>query len=435
MQLFGTSGVRRPVTYDLLDLSLKIGLAVGAIYKEVAIGRDTRTSSDAIRSAATAGLLFSGAKVADVGVLPTPTLAFTARDFRAGIMVTASHNPPQYNGLKLVNPNGSAFAAEQQQQISSFIDEATSYTNLSWQKMTNGSTFDRAIETHIQSIMTHFPQKLALKVVVDSGCGAAHFITPELLTRMGCEVIPLNCYANGVFPHDVEPIESNLGELMQAVKDEGADLGIAHDGDADRMMAVDNQGRFVTGDKLLAILARASGATRIITTIDASMSIDELGIDVERTRVGDPYVSEGLKTGGEFGGEPSGAWVFPQISLCPDGIYAAAQIAVIASKERLSELVDSLPGYPIVRGSVRGTVLNISDLKNRLLVELTPVSASSIDGLKLVFKEGWLLIRPSGTEPKIRLTAEARNESTAHQLYDRGLRIIEEFQRGQNGNT
>ena len=143
-------------------------------------------------------------------------------------------------------------------------------------------------------------------------------------------MVALNCYPNGFFPHDIEPTEANLGDLIRATGESGAELGIAHDGDGDRMMAVDDRGRFLPGDKLLVLFAQELGAQEIVTTIDASMAIDEVGFIVNRTIVGDTYVSEKLKGGGHFGGEPSGSWVFPSISLCPDGIYAAAQVVAIA---------------------------------------------------------------------------------------------------------
>jgi len=202
-------------------------------------------------------------------------------------------------------------------------------------------------------------------------------------------------------------------------------LGIAHDGDADRMMAVDDKGRFIPGDKMLAILARDSGSKDIVTTLDASLNIEEMGFKVRRTPVGDPYVSEELKKGGGFGGETSGAWVFPQISLCPDGIYAAARIASIASREQLSVLVDSLPSYPLLRGSILGDRANVEKAKDRLMARLKPVSMDTLDGLKLNFKDGWLLVRPSGTEPKIRITAEARSEAAARKYYESSVKIIE----------
>ena len=237
----------------------------------------------------------------------------------------------------------------------------------------------------------------------------------------------MNCYASGRFPHDVEPIEANLGDLMVAVRQNQADLGIAHDGDADRIMAVDDRGRFISGDKLLVIFANNSKAREIVTTIDASMYIEELGLKVTRTKVGDPYVSEELKKGSGFGGEPSGAWVFPQISLCPDGIYGAAAIADITSRQKLSELVDNIPSYPIIRGNMTGSIKDAAELKGMLSKELGPASIVTIDGIKLIFKDGWMLIRASGTEPKIRITSEAKDERTARTIYETGSEIIKKY--------
>jgi len=422
MQLFGTSGIRRLADEELIQLALKVGLVVGEACPSVAVGCDTRTSSQAMKHALLSGLLSAGSRCCDVGVVPLPTLAYAAREFGAGAMITASHNPPEYNGIKLVNPDGSAFDSQQRKQIEEAV-LAESFTAASWEKIESGGALSKAIEEHIAGILHNFPTPLKLKVVVDSGCGAASLVTPELLRKLGCEVVAMNCYPSGFFPRHVEPTEANLGDLMQATREFGADLGIAHDGDADRMMAVDDKGRFVAGDRLLVLFAREVGAKDVVTTVDASMSIDEAGFKVARTRVGDTYVSEELRKGGDFGGEPSGSWIFPDISLCPDGIYAAAQIAAIASQQKLSQLIDNIPHYPLLRGSIDSQGVVMSELEKRLLA-MKPLSVSDIDGTRLDFEDGWLLIRASGTEPKIRVTAEAKSEARVRQLYDSALGAI-----------
>lgn len=363
--------------------------------------------------------------------MPTPTLAFATKEFDAGVMITASHNPPEYNGIKLLNPDGSAFAADQQNQIEGrILDDSLSVA--AWDKIKSSSLYSGAVDRHIERILQDFPGKLKLKVVLDCGCGAASVATPYLLRRLGCEVVALNCYPSGFFPHAIEPTESNLGDLMQATREFGADLGIAHDGDGDRMMAVDDKGRFIPGDKLLALLAQEAGTKGVVTTIDASMAIDEMGFNVTRTRVGDNYVSEELKKGGDFGGEPSGSWIFPHISLCPDGIYAAARLVAIASRQKLSVLIDRIPHYPLLRGSVSSEGIVMSKLE-RQLIAMEPLSVNNSDGIKLNFKDGWLLIRASGTEPKVRVTTEAKNEARAHQLYNKGIGIIRECMKASEG--
>ncbi len=405
-------------------MALNVGLAVGQVYGDVVVGCDTRTSSGALKHALISGLSASGAKCCDAGVLPIPTLAFAAREFKAGAMITASHNPPEYNGIKLVNPDGSAFDSSQRKQIEELI-LSDSLTTAPWDKIGNSGIYGSAVERHVERILKDFPDGLKLKVAVDSGCGAAFFITPHLLTKLGCEVVALNCYPSGFCPHDIEPTEANLRDLIEATKEFGADLGIAHDGDADRMMVVDDKGRFVLGDKLLAIFAQGMGARKVVTTIDASMSIDEMGLEVSRTRVGDPYVSEELKKSGDFGGEPSGNWIFPSVSLCPDGIYAAVQVVAIAGRQKLSLLVDSLPSYAVLRGSINSEGIAMSELEQRLKA-MKPLSVSDVDGIKLNFEDGWLLIRASGTEPKIRVTAEAKSQARVHRLYDSGIGAIKD---------
>jgi phosphoglucosamine mutase len=424
MKLFGTSGIRGVVSSDLVQLALKVGLAVGKIYNSVVVGCDTRTSNDAMKSALISGLLTAGSRCCDAGVVPTPTLALAAREFDAGAMLTASHNPPEYNGIKLLNPDGSAFSPFRQKQIEEMILH-DSFAAASWDKIQRSSVYEGAVDKHVERIMRDFPGGLHLKVAVDCGCGAASVITPYLLEKLGCEVVALNCHPSGFFPRDAEPTEASLGDLMQTVLESGADLGIAHDGDADRMMAVDDRGRFVSGDKLLVLFARQAGAKEVVTTIDASMVIDEMGFAVTRTRVGDACVSEELKKGGDFGGEPSGSWVFPGISLCPDGIYAAARVVAMAGGQKLSQLADSIPHYPLLRGSLSSDGIVMSALEP-LLADMEPLSVSNTDGIRLSFEDGWLLVRASGTEPKVRLTVEAKSEARARQLHDGAVKAIKD---------
>jgi phosphoglucosamine mutase len=424
MSLFGSSGIRALFSKDLLNIAFRVGLAVGKNYQNVVIGRDTRTSGDAMKHAVMAGLLAAGSKCKDAGMMPTPTLAYATREFDAGVVITASHNPPEYNGIKMFNPDGSSFDSLQQLQIEEMVS-AESYDITGWEQVKYSGDYQGGIENHINAVLASFSSGLNIKVVVDAGCGAASEVTTRLLERLGCEVVSLNCYPSGFFPRGIEPVAANLKELCELVKESGAAVGIAHDGDADRMMAVDDQGRYITGDVMLAILAKAVGAKDLVTTLDASMTIEDMGIKVRRTKIGDSFVSEELRKGGDFGGETAGAWIFPNISLCPDGIYAAAQIAALAAKYKLSEAVDAVPVYPLFRGSVDSQGLAMSRLEVKLQ-NLKPLTLSNVDGIKLNFNDGWLLVRPSGTEPKIRITAEAKTESRARQLFDRCLTLIKE---------
>ncbi len=424
MSLFGTSGIRRIADEGLAQLALEVGLVAGGIYPDVVVGCDTRTSGGAIKHALLSGLLSAGSRCCDAGMVSLPTLAYAARGYHAGAMITASHNPPEYNGIKLINPDGSAFDSRQQGQIEKVV-AAGAFAASRWQDIDGGSAYDGAVAEHIEGIIQDSPAPLKLRVVVDGGCGAASLVTPALLRRLGCEVAALNCYPSGFFPRPVEPTEANLGSLMGAVREFGADLGIAHDGDADRMMAVDDKGRFISGDRLLVLFARDMAAEDVVTTVDASMAVEEAGFSVTRTKVGDNYISRELKQGGDFGGEPSGSWVFPAFSLCPDGIYAAVRIAAIAAGGRLSQLVDDIPHYPLLRGTASSRGVDMAQLDKRL-ADMNPQSVSNIDGARLDFGDGWVLVRASGTEPKIRVTAEAKNKARLRQIYDSAMKAIED---------
>ena len=426
MKLFGSSGIRDVVDSEFLQLMFEVGLAVGNSCSSAVIGCDSRTSSDAVKYAFLSGLLSGGAAASDAGLVPTPTLAYSSRHFEVGAMVTASHNPPQYNGIKLVNPDGSAFDSAQRDKVESMLS-SRSFKLASWENIAKCSAYAGAVEKHAERILADFPGKLRVKVVVDCGGGAASVITPHLLTRLGCDVVTMNCQPSGHFPREIEPLPENLGDLMQGVINEKADLGIAHDGDADRLAVVDDKGRFVPGDKLIALFARQLEVKRVVTTIDASMLIDELGFEVVRTKVGDAFVSDELRgkpeAAQEFGAEPSGCFIFPRVSLCPDGIYAAARIVQIANEHPISSLVDQIPSYPVLRGGVPGDKAAMKKIEQLLRKEAGQLT--TIDGLRLAFSDGWLLIRPSGTEPKIRITAEARNEARAKELYNLGLEAIQ----------
>ncbi len=421
MSFFGSSGIRRVADRELLDLALKVGLSLGKTYRSVVIGTDTRASSEAVKYALVSGLLAGGCQTCDVGIVPTPTLAFSARNFAAGVMITASHNPPEYNGIKLWNPDGSAFDLGQRKQIEDDINNTLLV--VASEKMQQIERYDSAIEKHIACILEHCQVISHQKVVVDCNCGAASLITPRLLSKIGCEVIAINAYNSAFFPHPIEPVADNLAWLAQIVPATHADLGIAHDGDADRIVAVDNNGRLIPGDKLLTIFSRNIQPQKIITTIDASMAIEEFGYEIVRTRVGDAFVSEELKKGGQFGAEPSGSWIFPEISYCPDGIYAAAQLVKICHGNDLAEMVDALPSYPIRRGSIK-MANTLSRKQIDRLKELKPLSINTTDGIKLNFEDGWLLVRSSGTEPKVRLTVETKSSTRTEMLYNDAVRLI-----------
>jgi phosphoglucosamine mutase len=421
MGLFGSSGVRGVVNKDFTpELGSAIGMAVGGYAKCAVIGVDSRTSGPMIEAAVASGLMAAGCDVFHAGIVTTPTLAEAARSMNCGVMITASHNPPEYAGIKLCNPDGSGFGVKQAEAIELLI-ESRKFKLAQWDTVGRKHSFPEAVENHAYRILDGVG-KSKLKVVVDCANGPASTITPIVLQRMGCKVITINSNIDGHFPgRPPEPVDENLGDLKRAVVSMKADLGIAHDGDADRMVAIDDRGEFLGGDQLLALFAKRYAKKKIVVTVDASMAINDfVDAKVVRTRVGDVFVSEEVKKSkAEFGGEPSGTWIFPDQSYCPDGILAAARLVEIASKKKLSELRKRIPVYPIIREAVRYDPKFKEAVLRRLEKEMNAVECDqllALDGYWLQLKDGWALVRPSGTEPKIRFLAEARTEKRAKEI-------------------
>ncbi|MBE0523402.1 MAG: phosphoglucosamine mutase [Methanosarcinales archaeon] len=428
MKLFGSSGIRGITNVEITpDLALNVGKAAGIGCSTAVIARDPRVSANMIEEAVISGLMSSGCNVTRLGLVPTPTLAYAAKDFDLGIMITASHNPAEYIGIKLWNPDGMAFDSTQQEEIESII-ESSSYFLVEWGRIGNQNIYENAVEDHIKAILNKTGSlKTATKVVVDCGNGAGSVITPLLLRIMGCKVLSLNAQPDGHFPaRNPEPKTDNLSLLMKTVIDWGADIGIAHDGDADRMMAVDDKGRFVNGDQLLAILAAYEDAEKIVVPVDTSLIVDDALPETEilRSRVGDVYVAEVMKrTGAAFGGEPSGSWIFPRISFCPDGIYAAARLIEIIGSQKLSDMVDALPKYNTRRIGITCDNQRKDGAMSDIASELSSMGeVSTIDGIRVETNGGWVLVRPSGTEPLVRVTAEAR--SNVDELFQKVCHIV-----------
>ncbi|MDF1557277.1 MAG: phosphoglucosamine mutase [ANME-2 cluster archaeon] len=435
MKLFGSSGIRGLTNVDVTpQLALNVGKAVGKGRSRAVIAQDPRVAAKMIEEGVSSGLMSAGVDVTRLGVVPTPTLAYAARNFDVGVMVTASHNPARDIGIKLWNPDGMAFDSYQQEEIEQLVERAE-YITADWDCIGTTSVYEMGVKDHIRAIIDRVvPPETQPKVVVDCGSGAGSVITPLLLRMMGCKVLALNSQLDGHFPaRDPEPKEANLGLLMKTVKDWGADIGIAHDGDADRMMAVDDKGRFVGGDQLLAIFAAHEDAKSIVVPVDTSLVVDDALPDAKviRSRVGDVYVAEAMKKeGAKFGGEPSGSWIFPRLSFCPDGIYAAARLIEIVGSGKLSEMVDVLPTYQTRRTGTACSNEQKAEVMAAVYAELSSLGkVSDIDGIRVELDEGWVLVRPSGTEPKIRITAESR--SGVDDIFHTVCRIV----KSANGST
>jgi len=405
--LFGSSGIRREYSGGFADLAVQVGAVAGKIGGSAVIGMDARTTGPLLADAVAAGILSAGADVYACGIAPTPTVACAAPAHTCGVMITASHNPEEYNGIKLLNPDGSSFTSAQQQRME---EELGREQPADWREQGCIHAID-AVSIHKNTILNSLALPEALSVVVDCGNGAGSVITPALLADAGVQALCLNANPSGRFVRPSEPLEKNLPYMPAMVQKRGAACGIVHDGDADRMMAFDGKGRYIGGDHLLMLFADYLGAEHVVTTSDASMAIEE-ACEVHRTPVGDTFVSEELLKWGDFGGEPSGAWIFPENSLCPDGIYAAALLCEIAGEWDIAERVAAMPAYPILRDSVK--------IENAREVMTALGAAVPTDGIRIEDEDGWCLIRASGTEPKIRFTAEGRDAAAAKRMMEAG---------------
>lgn len=431
MGLFGSSGVRGIVNKEFTpELATNIGMAVGSNARCAAVGNDSRTSGPMIEAAVCSGLMAAGCDVFVAGLVTTPTLAEAARTMNCGVMITASHNPPSYGGIKLWNPDGSGFGIEQSKAIEKLV-ETKKFKLASWDGVGKRHPLPEAIDNHVHRILAGVG-KSRLKVVVDCANGPASTITPIVLQRMGCRVITINSNPDGHFPgRPPEPSDENLTDLKHAVVAMSADLGIAHDGDADRMVAIDDKGEFFGGDQLLALFAKRYAKKKLVVTVDASMAIDDyVDAKIIRTKVGDVFVSEEVrKVGADFGGEPSGTWIFPDQTYCPDGILAAARLCEMVSKNKLSEIRKKIPPYQILRSAVSFDAKDKTSILKRLEKEMKSVDCDellTLDGFRLQFEDGWALVRPSGTEPKIRFLAEARDVKRAKEIMNMVSKKVKE---------
>lgn len=438
-KLFGTHGVRGISNVELTPkLAFELGLALATWLKnrgEVAIGYDNRTSSIMLEHATIAGLTDGGCDAFRLGMVPTPVLSFAIRHFRcdAGVMITGSHNPPEYNGIKFWDSGGASFSREYERQVERIFDKPR---RVAWSSI--GACREvKVMEQYTRAVLARVPKfKRGLKVVVDCANAAGSVVTPHLLTELGCKVISMNCQPDGTFPGRLpEPKPENLAELSRAVLGCKADIGIAHDGDADRTLVVDERGEFLTGDRVFALVAlhhlRERKRPKIVTTVATSSVLDDvaakLGGKVVRTPVGEPVVVKEIRSrGGDLGGEENGGVIFPDWSLCRDGIMTAVKFLECLDRSgmKVSELDQTLPKYSQVKQKVRCPDKLKSKALRALAKRLARYKLDRTDGLRVIFDDGWLLVRPSGTEPIFRCFVEARNERRAKEFADLGMREL-----------
>ena len=443
-KLFGSSGVRGLANVDLTPLlACKVGSAVAAHAKakKAVVARDTRVSGAMLEDALVSGLLSSGTDVFLAGIVPTPVLAYATKALGAdaGFMLTASHNPPQYNGIKVFKGDSLSYTDEDQDAVEKNVVDG-SFALADWRSLGKATPID-ASQVYMEMALKAVALKKRWQIVVDPGCGATFDVAPAMLKAMGCKVTALNAHPDGYFPaRKSEPTAESLKDLANVVKTLGADAGIAFDGDGDRVAFIDEKGAFVNFDRSLAAYAayalKRSGGGTVVTNVEASMCVETMaqtqGGRVIRSRVGDIYISEAIKRAGAvFGGEPCGAWVHPQLHYCPDGSLSAALFlkALEDEDKSVSEFVGAVPEYITLRENVTCK----KELKYKAVAKIGATlktafpdytDFSTVDGVRLALKDGWLLVRASGTEPLIRLTVEGESLAVANDITEKATALI-----------
>ncbi|SUI48818.1 phosphoglucosamine mutase [Shewanella baltica] len=425
---FGTDGVRGKVgTFPITpDFAMKLGWAAGTVLastgtKEVLIGKDTRSSGYMLESAMEAGFSAAGVNVALIGPMPTPAVAYLASTFRAdaGVVISASHNPFYDNGIKFFSNSGTKLNDTQELEIEALLEKALNQNAMQCvasEKLGKVRRIDDAAGRYIEFCKGTFPNHLSLaglKIVVDSAHGAAYHIAPNVFRELGAEVISINDKPNGVNIND-HCGATHLDSLQTAVMVHEADLGIALDGDADRVMFVDHNGHVVDGDEILFILAQAAHSKgemtggvvgTLMSNLGLELALNQMEIPFVRAKVGDRYVVEQLKaTGWQLGGEGSGHILSLQHASTGDGIVASLQVlkAVLESQKSLSEIKAGMTKLPQVLINVRLATADADSILVTSSVQQAVIKAEGILG-----DQGRVLLRKSGTEPLIRVMVES----------------------------
>ncbi|MBN2157635.1 MAG: phosphoglucosamine mutase [Candidatus Lokiarchaeota archaeon] len=465
--MFGTSGIRKvfsPYGNDIKQFTpstaLKIGLAIGSYIKgkTVVIGRDIRTTAIPIELALNSGLISAGCKVLTLGMVTTPTLAMSMKFLGGdcGVMITASHNTPEYIGIKLWNPSGLGFTPEQELDVEN-IYKKKAFRKIKWDEVGTFTHINDINTLHVDEILKQIkcnPKNGIRQVIIDPGNGSSCEIAPLLLKRLRCKYVTLNSQPDGHFPGRLsEPSIENLQIVSNIIKNSpNIDLGMALDGDADRVIFIDANGEIIESIRMLTFLAKKElerhptkkgTASHVMTPINSSnvieRTLEPLGCKVVRTPVGDIRVAiEIQKQGGFIGGENSGTYIWPTFHMGPDSLVTIAKLIEILSYEKKSftELISEIPNFPFVKKEYPLTYdksITSEEYKEMgTMIEpwlhdqgFTEIRYNHIDGLRMDFEKGWILIRRSGTSPILRVEGESTIDiKTTHKNIDAVAKIL-----------
>ena len=435
MALFGTDGVRGVANKDLTaELAVDLAIAAAHILGEIGafaghrpkaiVGQDSRASGDFLEAAVVAGLTSAGVDVYRVGVLPTPAISYLVKESGAdlGVMISASHNPMPDNGIKFFARGGDKLADSVEAQIEAHLGEP-------WDRPTGKDVGriindDSAKQKYLSHLLATINTDLAgLKVVVDCANGAASFVAPHAYEKAGAKVTAISATPTG-WNINENCGSTHLENLISEVKKTGADLGVAHDGDADRCLLIDHQGQVIDGDYILMILANALMSENklhkktVVGTVMSNLgfvnAMEADGVAVVKTAVGDRYVLENMLVNNySLGGEQSGHVILREFSNTGDGLLTALQVmqVVVKSKKSLNELASKMQKYPQV-------LINVKDVKREKLAASNKISDYIADQEKTLGSNGRILVRASGTESLIRVMVEAKEMQTAQKIAD-----------------
>lgn len=443
MKLFGTAGIRGTLWEKVTpELAMDIGKAMGTYIdgETVAVARDGRTSSVMLQSALISGLLSTGKEVLDFGLIPTPALAWGTRKYAdGGVMITASHNPPTDNGIKVFNGDGTEFYVEQERELEELVF-SKNFRKAQWDEIKGLKSLDIRDE-YIKAVLDFVNHETNLTVLYDGANGAGSVVAPYLLREMGAKVISVNAHIDGHFPgRKPEPRYENIAYLGELARTLGADLVIAQDGDADRIAVFDEKGQYVNEDTLIALFAKLyveeHGGGTVVVSIDTGSRIDhvveEAGGKVVRIPLGQPH--DGIKKyGAIFAAEP---WklVHPKFGPWIDSFVTMGLLIKLIDErgKPLSQIIkEEIPTYYLTKKNVRCP----DDLKKAVLERAHRVleeklgdeikEVLTISGYRFQLKDGsWVLVRPSGTEPKIRVVVEAPSEKRRDELFELAYSVV-----------
>jgi phosphomannomutase len=430
------SGVRGVVGDSLTPaLLMRFAQAFGTYTGSgtVVIGRDTRTSGEMVKQSVVAGLLSSGCRVVDAGVCPVPTVQVLVRHVRAqgGIAITASHNPAEWNALKFIGADGLFLGPGPARELLDIYHQGE-YTKVAGAEMRAFEELPGGTDVHVRAILGvlgELPRRgRRPRVVLDSCNGAGSIVTPRLLEALGAEVFTVNTTPDGLFPRPAEPLPENLTELCAAVREHRADVGFAQDMDADRLAVVDERGRPVGEDYTLVlaalyVLGREPGpvVANLSTSSALAAAAGRFGCPVTLSKIGEANVTEEMRrVGAVLGGEGNGGVIYPRINFGRDSLVGAALILHLLAEtgQTVSEILASLPPYVLVKEKLGCPSDKIKDALRMVERVYEGYPLDRRDGVKVMLRDGWFLVRGSNTEPIVRVVAEGPTEERAREIVD-----------------